>query len=202
MMRQWSSMEMVSVAPMVRATSSEAARDRDDARTGAGGEAGEQGAEKADADDGDRLAGLDAAAAEDVDGTAERLAGEGAAGDGRRERDDGVGGGEVVLGIGVVGEDGDALAEATRPPHLHQGCRSCPSPRGRGRRGRWEAHPVWAGPGAEVGGAHTAALKADAHLAGAGVGAWNVDDADLPWSGQNCGSHRAISSGARPTVCR
>jgi hypothetical protein len=65
-----------------------------------------------------------------------------------------------------------------------------------------KAHPVRAGPGAEIGGAHTATFEADAHLAGAGLRAWSVDDTDLPRPGQDRSPHQATSSGARPTVLR
>jgi hypothetical protein len=61
------------------------------------------------ADDRDVLPALDPAAAEDVDGAAQRLARERRLGQRRRQPDDRVGGGEVVFGIGVVGDGGHPL---------------------------------------------------------------------------------------------
>ena len=89
------------------------ARDRDDARTGVRGQLRQQRAEEADADDRDRLAGLDAAAAEDVDRAAERLARHRhavAAPPAARTTD--VGLGDVVLGVRAIGQRGHAVADA------------------------------------------------------------------------------------------
>src|SRR5690606_3940359 len=72
---------------------------------------GQDGAEKADADDRDRLTGAYAAAAENVHGTAERLAGEGDAGKGLRQADHVLGRPDVEFGIAVGKERRHAVTD-------------------------------------------------------------------------------------------
>ena len=101
-------------AAVARATSSANGR-REIAMTRApacGGELRQQRAEEADADDGDGLPGLDAAAPEDVDGAAERLARHRHAVERRAAAARLIGLGDVVLGVRAVGERGDAVAVA------------------------------------------------------------------------------------------
>jgi hypothetical protein len=75
------------------------ARDRDHARAGIGGEFRQDRAEKPDADDRHCLPGLDLAAAKDVHGAAERLAGKRLPCKHFRQPHHGLRIGEVVLGI-------------------------------------------------------------------------------------------------------
>ena len=138
MMRSWSSIGIVSAAPIARATSSENGppRDRDHPRPGLAREPRQDRAEEADADDRDGLPRLDLASAEDVHGAAERLAREGLSGERIGQRHDGVGVGDVVLGVGVVGQRRDAVARPEGPRRRRRRRRSRPSPRGRARRAR------------------------------------------------------------------
>ena len=86
-----------------------APRDGEDARARVDAELDEQRAEEADADDRDQLPRPDVGAAEDVDRAAERLARDGPAVELRRQRDAGVGGGDVELREGPPGQERDPL---------------------------------------------------------------------------------------------
>ena len=87
-----------------------AARNGDHARAGLDGKLRQQGAQEADADDGDRLPLADEAALEDVHRASQRLARKGLISEARRQRDDGIGIRQIVRRIGVVGQGRDPHA--------------------------------------------------------------------------------------------
>jgi hypothetical protein len=145
-----------------------AARDGDDGGADVRGQLGEQRAQEADADDGHRLAGADLAAAEDVDGAAERLAGHGLAGQRFGQLDHRAGVGQVVLGMGAVGEGGDAVADGHARHAGAHGRDPAPALVAGPARGLRVVEPAAALPQRQAGRAHARALELQQHLAGAG----------------------------------
>ncbi len=138
------------------------ARYGDDLGTGAGAQTGQERTEEADADDGDGVAFLDGRTAKDIDRTGQRLGGKGDGVEFAGQRDHLIGGGDVVWGVGVIGEQCHAIARLNAGHVGSDGVDAAPALVAGGAGVERIVEIGSALPDGEIGGANAATVQFDA----------------------------------------
>ncbi len=165
------------------------AGDCDHPRPGVGRQAGEDGAQEADADDRHGLSGGDLAAPEDVHGAAQRLSREGLVIEPLRQGDHRAGVGEIPFGIAVERERRDATTDQVRIDAFSGRIDHAPAFVAEAARLGGELHPLRPRPWRQIGGADAAAFEPHAHLAGTRRGDIDLSQLQPARAGEHRGAH-------------